>query len=76
MRSGQATPGFNDIQRATRAPRDRVAERLRSPEAAEVIIRVAYSQHPPRYEYVLAEAGRAVGPVMDALSRWGANYVN
>jgi DNA-binding HxlR family transcriptional regulator len=62
---------FNDIQRHTGAPRDRVADRLRSLERAEILERRMYSEHPPRYEYRLTPAGRRLEPVLDALRSWG-----
>ena len=49
---------FDAIARNTGAPRDRLAARLRALEAAGVVARRQYSEHPPRYEYELTEAGQ------------------
>jgi DNA-binding HxlR family transcriptional regulator len=65
---------FSDIQAKTGAPRDRLTSRLRALEEAGVIARQRYSEHPPRDEYVLTDAGRAIAPVLDALETWGENY--
>jgi DNA-binding HxlR family transcriptional regulator len=65
---------FNDIQRHTGAPRDRLADRLRRLTEAGVISRRPYSEHPPRYEYVLTPAGEALMPVLTALRQWGQQY--
>ena len=62
---------FNDIQRHTGAPRDRIVDRLRKLEETGVIARERYSEHPPRHEYVLTEAGAALAPVLTALGDWG-----
>ncbi|MFB7271772.1 winged helix-turn-helix transcriptional regulator [Streptomyces sp. NPDC056244] len=65
---------FNDIQARTGAPRDRLTSRLRELEEAGVIARRRYCEHPPRDEYVLTDAGRAIAPVLRELEIWGENY--
>ena len=65
---------FNDIQRQTGAPRDRIADRLRSLEQSGLIERRQYSEHPPRFEYWLTEAGSDLTPVLDSLRHWGERY--
>ena len=65
---------FNDIQRHTGAPRDRIADRLRSLEQSGVIERRRYSEHPPRYEYWLTPAGQDLAPVLDSLRAWGNTH--
>ncbi|HEU4400441.1 MAG TPA: helix-turn-helix domain-containing protein, partial [Actinomycetota bacterium] len=56
LRYGQTR--FQDIAAGTGAPRDVLTARLRKLEEAGVIERRRYSEHPPRYEYLLTEAGR------------------
>jgi len=65
---------FNDIQRQTGAPRDRIADRLRSLEQSGLLERRQYSEHPPRFEYWLTGAGRDLGPVLDSLRVWGERH--
>jgi DNA-binding HxlR family transcriptional regulator len=65
---------FNDIQTLTGAPRETLTARLRKLENAGVIARRRYSDHPPRDEYVLAEAGEAMSPILAALRSWGERY--
>ncbi|MBM9509478.1 winged helix-turn-helix transcriptional regulator [Actinacidiphila acididurans] len=65
---------FNDIQANTGAPRDRLASRLRELEEGGVIARRRYSEHPPRDEYILTDAGRAIAPVLRELEIWGENH--
>jgi DNA-binding HxlR family transcriptional regulator len=62
---------FNDIQRHTGMPRDRLAARLRALEQAGLITRRPYSEHPPRHEYLATDAGQALTPVLTALRQWG-----
>jgi DNA-binding HxlR family transcriptional regulator len=58
---------FDAIARNTGAPRDRLAARLRALESGGVIERRQYSEHPPRYEYDLTEAGLELRGVLTAL---------
>jgi DNA-binding HxlR family transcriptional regulator len=65
---------FDAIARNTGAPRDRLVARLRALEAGGVITRRPYSEHPPRYEYELTEAGRELRGVLTALRAWGDKW--
>jgi DNA-binding HxlR family transcriptional regulator len=65
---------FDQIARNTGAPRDRLAARLRALESAGVIERRRYSEHPPRYDYELTEAGRELRVVLQALRAWGDKW--
>ena len=62
---------FQDIAAGTGAPRDVLTARLRKLEEAGVIERRRYCEHPPRYEYLLTEAGRELQPILLALKEWG-----
>ena len=62
---------FDQIARNTGAPRDRLAARLRALESAGVIERRRYSEHPPRYDYELTEAGHELRVVPPGWSRQG-----
>jgi DNA-binding HxlR family transcriptional regulator len=65
---------FDQIARNTGAPRDRLAARLRALEAAGVIVRRRYSDHPPRYEYELTPSGEDLRTVLTALRSWGDKW--
>jgi DNA-binding HxlR family transcriptional regulator len=56
-------------------PTNTLADRLRRLEDAGIISRERYSEHPPRYAYRLTARGRALGPVLDALARWGTTHL-
>ena len=65
---------FNEIHQNTGAPRETLAARLHKLEDAGIIGRRQYSQRPPRDEYVLTDAGRALMPVLRSLRKWGEQY--
>ena len=65
---------FGDIVRGTGAPRDRIAARLKSLEAAGVVERTPYQDSPVRWDYHLTEAGRDLVPVIDVLVTWGRRH--
>ena len=65
---------FARIVGYTGAPRDVLTDRLRKLEAAGVVERRLYNEHPPRYEYHLTQAGQELFPVMISLLTWGAKW--
>jgi DNA-binding HxlR family transcriptional regulator len=67
---------FTDIAATTGAPRDVLTARLRKLEQAGVIERRLYSEHPPRYEYLLTAAGNELHPILLALKEWGDRNCN
>jgi DNA-binding HxlR family transcriptional regulator len=66
---------FQDFQEslAAIAP-NTLSARLKDLEAAGMIERRLYSEHPTRLEYHLTEKGRTFGPVLKALRDWGRNH--
>jgi DNA-binding HxlR family transcriptional regulator len=71
---GYGVHRFARIAGYTGASRDILADRLRKLETAGVIERRQYSEHPPRHEYHLTEAGRELFPVMLTLFQWGDKW--
>lgn len=67
---------FDDLQRELSVSRKTLTERLKSLVDAEVVAKVAYSAHPPRFEYHLTDKGRGLLPVLIALQDWGTRYVS
>ncbi len=65
---------FNDIQVNTGAPRETLALRLRKLEEAGLVERRRYSEHPPRDEYFLTDAGEEIAPVLIELRKWGERH--
>ncbi len=65
---------FSDLAALTGAPRSLLSRRLRALEAAGVVERRPYSEHPPRHEYHLTPAGLDLLPVVLALKEWGERH--
>jgi DNA-binding HxlR family transcriptional regulator len=65
-----------DSSRVTLTPngREMLTARLRKLEDGGVITRQQYTEHPPRYDYMLTEAGQALVPGPRTLRRWGEKY--
>ncbi|GHF47638.1 DNA-binding HxlR family transcriptional regulator [Amycolatopsis bartoniae] len=66
---------FDQIAANTGASRDILAARLRKLVEHGVLRKEQYEEHPPRYEYVLTEAGRELQPILHGLMQWGDRYV-
>ena len=56
-------------------PTNILSERLKRLAAAGIVEARAYSEHPPRNEYVLTDRGRALGPVLKAMVEWGLRHI-
>ena len=67
----QGVRRFNEIQAATGAPRDILADRLRGLVEAGVVERRQYQEHPPRDEYYLTAAGHDLFAAVTTLREWG-----
>ena len=65
---------FDQIARNTGASRDILADRLRKLEADDIVTRIRYNEHPPRYEYHLTDAGKELAPVLESLGSWGQRW--
>src|SRR3954469_24777915 len=66
---------FSDIQRATGAPRDILATRLRRLVDAGILEKRVYSERPARSGYHLTPKGRALSPVLMAIQEWAYAHV-
>jgi DNA-binding HxlR family transcriptional regulator len=66
---------FDEIVANTGAPRDTLANRLRTLVDAGILAKQRYSERPPRDEYVLTDAGRDLYPVIISLMQWGDKHL-
>jgi DNA-binding HxlR family transcriptional regulator len=67
---------FSDLQCALpEVTAQALTVQLRQLEADGVIVRTVYPEVPVRVEYALSERGRALSDAMDALEKWGAEYL-
>jgi DNA-binding HxlR family transcriptional regulator len=51
-----------------------LARRLKALTDAGLLQKQPYSEHPPREEYVITEAGRDFLPVLQAIGAWGRRH--
>ena len=65
---------YSDFLDHLGAPRAVLAERLQALVDAGVLDKVRYQDSPPRYEYVLTEAGEELWPAVNALAWWGRRH--
>jgi DNA-binding HxlR family transcriptional regulator len=66
---------FDDLQRNLGISPSMLARRLKAMVDAGLLTKRRYSEHPPRDEYVLTEAGNAFRPVLLALYAWSEAQV-
>ncbi|MFI0896160.1 winged helix-turn-helix transcriptional regulator [Streptomyces sp. NPDC020983] len=66
---------FSDFLVHLDIPRAVLTARLAALTEAGVLRKVAYQQAPPRYDYVLTDAGIGLWPPLHALIRWGGEHV-
>jgi DNA-binding HxlR family transcriptional regulator len=65
---------FEDFQRRLGIARNILQERLRTLVEAGVLVRVPYSEHPPRDDYRLTEKGLDLWPILTAMRQWGDKH--
>ena len=52
-----------------------LSERLRALEQEGIVLRRCYPESPPRVEYELTEKGEALLPIIDAMRRFGREWL-
>jgi DNA-binding HxlR family transcriptional regulator len=52
-----------------------LAERLRTLEHEDIVVRRSYPESPPRVEYELTEKGLALMPIVRAMRRFGRSWL-
>jgi DNA-binding HxlR family transcriptional regulator len=67
---------FSDLERALPgiSPRT-LSERLRALEQEAVVARKSYAESPPRVEYELTDKGAALLPIIEAMRRFGHDWL-
>lgn len=70
----RGTRRFDDFQASLGMARSVLTARLRRLAEHGILERRAYCEHPPRYEYLLTEKGRALFPIIAALLHWGDSW--
>ena len=68
---------FNELRRgAPRMSPALLSKRLKDLEAAGIVTRSAVPGEPDVFEYRLTEAGRDLGPVIEAVGKWGQRWIS
>jgi DNA-binding HxlR family transcriptional regulator len=65
---------FDDFQVRLGISRNILTQRLSHLVERDVLRRVAYCEHPPRYEYRLTAKGRDLWQVVTAMRQWGDRW--
>ena len=65
---------FDDLVASLGIAPNMLSRRLTDLVGAGMLERRSYSEHPPRYEYVLTELGRDFHPVLISLLAWGNRH--
>ena len=65
---------FDEMQERLGISRNVLNQRLARLVSAGVLVRVPYSEHPPRFDYRLTDKGRDLWPVITAMRQWGDRY--
>ena len=66
---------FEALQRSLGVSRRALTERLAALVEHGVLRREPYSEHPPRFDYLLTAKGEGLLPVLIALQDWGTRHV-
>ncbi len=67
---------FSELRRSCPqiSPRT-LSERLRALEHEQLVVRRSYAESPPRVEYELTKKGRGLLPIIDAMRRFGREWL-
>ena len=65
---------FEEFQRRLGISRNILQQRLSRLVDGGVLVRVPYSEHPPRFDYRLTDKGRDLWPVLTTMRQWGDRY--
>lgn len=65
---------FDDFQSRLGISRNILTQRLARLVETGVLVKVPYSERPPRFEYRLTDKGRDLWPVLTTMRQWGDKY--
>ncbi|MFA5266916.1 MAG: helix-turn-helix domain-containing protein [Methanoregula sp.] len=67
---------FSELQKGLPGVNSKMlTKQLRELEEDGIITRTVYPEVPPRVEYAITDFGRTLIPIMQALCKWGAEYL-
>ena len=68
---------FNELRRLIPDITQRTLTRqLRELEIDQIVARTIYPEVPPRVEYELTDFGKTLIPILEALYKWGKEYID
>ena len=67
---------FDEFQERLGISRNVLNQRLGHLIEHGVLVKVPYSEHPPRFDYRLTDKGRDLWPVITTLRQWGDKYAS
>ena len=65
---------FDDFRERLGISRNVLNKRLARLVEAGILVKVPYSEHPPRHDYRLTDKGRDLWPVITTMRQWGDKY--
>lgn len=66
---------FNELRRLIPDITQRMLSlQLRALEEDGIVARTVHDEVPPKVEYAFTEKGWTLGPILDAMERWGAEH--
>jgi DNA-binding HxlR family transcriptional regulator len=65
---------FDEFQARLGISRNVLNQRLTQLVQAGVLVKVPYSEHPPRHDYRLTNKGKDLWPVLTTMRHWGDKY--
>ena len=65
---------FDDFQARLGISRNVLNQRLARLVELDVLVKVAYSERPPRHDYRLTDKGRDLWPVLTTMRQWGDKH--
>ena len=70
------TRRFGELRRLIpQATQKMLTQQLRELEEDNLLIRTVYPVVPPKVEYRLSELGQSIRPILEAICKWGTEYM-
>ncbi len=67
--------GFSELMRKGNVNTTTLTQRLNLLEQVGLLVKTIHSTMPPRTSYELTEAGRALAPILEAITEWSGKYL-
>ena len=71
----QGATKFDEFSQSLGIAPNILSRRLAHLTESGMFVRRRYHQRPPRYEYVLTDKGKSLGPIVKAMRDWGNKHL-